>query len=139
MVIPMLVCLSAAAEIAFCKAAFGTVELSRRLAEDGTVVHATLAIGESMLFVHDESQHLASRAPQADGSSCVVIYIYLEDVDAAIKRAVGAGARILLPAENAFWGDRVGRIVDPSGHVWNVATRANSAPPAGSAPGFNEK
>jgi PhnB protein len=134
MVIPMLVCRDAAAEIDFCKAAFAAVELSRRSAQDGTVVHATLAIGESLLFVHDESPHLASRAPQPDGSSSVVIYIYLEDVDAAIERAVAASARVLLPAEDAFWGDRVGRIVDPAGHVWNVATRADTAPPAYSAP-----
>jgi PhnB protein len=132
MVIPMLVCLDAATEIDFCKAVFGAVELSRRSAEDGTVVHATLAIGESMLFLHHESQHLASRAPQPDGSSSVVIYIYLEDVDAAIERAVAAGARVLLPPEDTFWGDRVGRIVDPSGHMWNIATRADVAPPAGS-------
>jgi PhnB protein len=135
MVIPMLVCSDAAAEIAFCKAAFGAVELSRRSAEHGTVVHATLAITESLIFIHDESPHLASRAPQPDGSSSVVIYIYLEGVDAAIERAVAAGARVLLTAADAFWGDRVGRIVDPAGHVWNVATRAAAIPPAYPAPG----
>jgi PhnB protein len=53
----------------------------------------------------------------------VVIYVYVEDVDTVIDRAIAAGARILLPATNAFWGDRVGRIIDPSGHVWNVAAR----------------
>jgi uncharacterized glyoxalase superfamily protein PhnB len=139
MVIPMLVCLDAAAEIAFCKAAFGAAELSRRSAEDGIVVHATLAIGESMFFLHDESPHLTSRAPLSDGSSSVVIYIYLEDVDAAIERAVAVGARVLLPPEDTFWGDRVGRIVDPAGHVWNVATRAAAAPPAYSAPSVTQQ
>ena len=120
-VIPMLVCRDGAAEIDFCKAAFGAVELSRRSAPDGAVVHATLAIGEAMIMIHGEVPNLASRAPQSDGSSSVVIYNYVEDVDAVIERAVAAGARVLLPATNVFWGDRVGRIIDPSGHVWNVA------------------
>jgi PhnB protein len=129
-VIPMLVCLDGAAEIEFCKAAFGAVELARRSGPDGSVVHATLAIGEAMIMVHGEAEHLASHAPRQDGSSPVVIYVYLEDVDTVIERAVAAGAKILLPVENAFWGDRVGRIVDPSGHVWNVASRAEESSPA---------
>jgi PhnB protein len=58
-----------------------------------------------------------------DGSSAVVIYLYLQDVDAVIDRAIGVGARLLLPVTNAPWGDCVGRIVDPEGHVWNIATR----------------
>lgn len=57
----------------------------------------------------------------------VVIYLYIEDVDRVIERAVEAGARILIPVTNAFWGDRVGRIIDPAGHVWNIATRADDA------------
>jgi len=123
LVIPMLVCRDAAAEIDFCRRAFGAVELSRRAAQDGSVVHATLKIGEAMIMVHDESPHLASRAPQTDGASSVVIYLYCEAVDPAIERAISAGARVLLAAANQFWGDRVGRIVDPAGHVWNIAAR----------------
>ncbi|HZQ45988.1 MAG TPA: VOC family protein [Verrucomicrobiae bacterium] len=57
------------------------------------------------------------------GSSPVVIYLYFENVDAVIERAEAAGARVLLPAQNQFWGDRVGRIIDPAGHVWNIAAR----------------
>jgi PhnB protein len=119
----MLVCRDAASEIAFCKTAFGAQELARRPGQDGTVVHATLTIGDAMLMIHGEYPNLASRAPQSDGSSSVVIYVYVEDVDAVIERAVVAGARVLIPVANQFWGDRTGRIVDPSGHVWNVATR----------------
>ena len=66
---------------------------------------------------------LASRAPQLDASSPVVIFVYVENVDAVIERAVAAGARVLLPVQNQFWGDRTGRIIDPSGHVWTIATR----------------
>lgn len=98
-IIPMLTCRDGAAEIEFLKAAFGAVELHRRPAENGNVLHATLAIGALLLMVHGETGHLASQAPLGDGSSPVVIYIYLEDVDATIERAVAAGARILLPAE----------------------------------------
>ena len=122
-VIPMLVCADAAAEIEFCKAAFGAVELSRRADKDGSVTHATLGIGELLVMVHGETPLLASRAPMKDGSSPVVIYLYLEGVDAVVERAVAAGARILTPIADQFWGDRMGRIVDTQGHVWNVASR----------------
>jgi PhnB protein len=127
-VIPMLVCGDAASEIDFCKSAFDAVELSRRADADGTVVHATLAIGEAMIFVHGEVPTLGSRPPRLDGSSPVVVYVYLEEVDGVIGRAVAAGARVLTPVTDAPWGDRVGRIVDPSGHVWNVATRRKDKP-----------
>jgi PhnB protein len=122
-VVPMLVCGDAASAVEFCKTAFSAVELSRRQAPNGAVIHATLKIGATLLMIHDESPHLASRAPQSDGSSSVVIYLYVDDVDKVIERAVVEGARVLLPAANQFWGDRVGRIIDPSGHVWNVAAR----------------
>ncbi len=122
-VIPMLVCRDAASEIDFCKAAFDAAELARRSDADGNVVHSTLTVGEAMLFVHGEVAHLASRSPLPDGSSSVVIYIYLDDVDRAVARAVAAGARVLVPVTDMLWGDRVGRIIDPSGHVWNIATR----------------
>jgi PhnB protein len=121
----MLVCRDAASEIEFLKAAFGAVELSRRSAADGSVLHATLGIGELLLMLHGETERLASRAPQPDGSSPVVVYLYLEGVDAAMARAVAAGAGILTPVADQFWGDRMGRIVDPSGHVWNVASRVD--------------
>jgi PhnB protein len=86
-------------------------------------MHATLGIGEVMLMVHDESPTLASRAPQADGSSSVVIYLYIDAVDTVIERARTAGATVQIPVADQYWGDRMGRLVDPAGHVWNVATR----------------
>lgn len=77
------------------------------------------------LMVHDNSPHLGSCPPQPDGSSPVVNYLYCDDVDATISRALAAGAKLLMPAADQFWGDRVGRIMDPAHHVWNVAARAN--------------
>jgi PhnB protein len=126
-VIPMLVCVDAASEIEFCKSAFRAVERSRRVGPGGAVVHATLTIDEALVMVHGESPGLMSCAPKADGSSSVVIYLYVDDADMVIERAVAAGAKVLIPAADQFWGDRVGRIIDPSGHMWNVATRVASA------------
>jgi PhnB protein len=122
-VMPMLVCRDASAEIDFCKTTFGAVELVRRPGPDGTVAHALVTIGAARVMIEGEWPTLASRAPQPDGSSPVVIYVYVEDVDAVLERAVAAGARVLLPLKNQFWGDRTGRIVDPSGHVWTISTR----------------
>lgn len=123
MLVPMLVCRDPAAEIEFCKQALSAVELSRRTGRDGTLVHATLMIHQSLFMVHDVSPHLASQAPALDGSSPVVTYLYGDEVDAVMDRAVAAGARVLLPPADQFWGDRVGRIMDPAGHVWNIASR----------------
>jgi len=122
--IPMLVCRDATAEVEFCKTAFGAIEISRRSGEDGSVVHSALAIGSAMVMVHSEMEALLSRPPQHDGSPPVVIYAYMqEDVDAVVVRAVSAGGRVLIPISDLPWGDRMGRIIDPAGHVWNVANR----------------
>jgi PhnB protein len=135
MVIPMLVCRDGASEIDFCKTTFGAVELARRPGPGGNVVHATLAIGGAMVMIHGEFPTLGSRAPQLDRSSPVVIYLYVDDVDSVIERAVHTGARVLMPVTDQVWGDRVGRIMDPSGHVWNVASRLGESlsDPAGGA------
>ena len=101
-VMPMLVCRDAAAEIDFCKAAFGAVEMVRRPGPDGTVAHATLTIGAALIMIEGEWPGLASHAPQVDGSSPVVIYVYVEDVDAVMERAVAAGAKVLLPVKDQF-------------------------------------
>src|ERR1051326_8504072 len=87
-VMPMLVCRDVSAAIDFCKAVFGAVELVRRPGPDGTVAHAAMTIGGAMIMIEAEWPTLASRAPQPDGSSPVVIYVYVEDVDKVIERAV---------------------------------------------------
>jgi len=122
-VMPMLVCRDVSAAIDFCKAAFGAVELVRRPGPDGAVAHAAITIGGAMIMIEAEWPTLASRAPQPDGSSPVVVFVYVEDVDKVVERAVAAGAKVVLPVKNQFWGDRTGRIMDPSGHVWTIATR----------------
>jgi PhnB protein len=122
----MLTCSDTAAEIDFCKRVFGAAILSERLWTDGKIIHATLAVGESLFMVHGEISHLASREPQHDGSSSVVLYLYLADPDLTIEVALQAGASVLLPAKDEPWGDRVGRIMDPAGHVWNIARRRSA-------------
>jgi PhnB protein len=122
-VIPRLVCRDPGGAIEFCVGTFGAVELNRRPGPDGTVAHALLTIGPAMVMIEAEWPGLPSRAPAPDGSSPVVIFVYVEDVDEVVERAVGRGARVLIPAKNQFWGDRTAWIMDPAGHVWTIATR----------------
>jgi len=122
-VIPRLFCRDVAAAIDFCTNTFGAVELNRRPGPDGKAAHALMTIGPAMIMIEGEWPGMASRAPTPDGSSPVVIYVYVEDVDKTVERAVAGGAKVLSPVENQFWGDRIGWIMDPSGHVWTIATR----------------
>ena len=123
-VFPMLVCQSPEAEMSFCAAAFGAVEQVRRPGPDGSPIHIAMRINDAFLVVQSESPDVvASRAPTGDGSSPVVIFVYVIDVDQAVERAVAMGATILIPAQDQFWGDRTARLLDPSGHVWIVASR----------------
>jgi PhnB protein len=122
-VIPRLVYRDPAAAIAFCIAAFGAVERLRRPGPDGTVAHAMVTIGPAMVMIEAEWPTLPSRAPAADGSSPVVLYVYVEEVDATVARARTAGAQVLVPPQDQFWGDRTAWILDPGGHVWMVASR----------------
>lgn len=122
-IIPRLFCRDVAAEIDFCVNTFRAVEGVRRPGPDQRVAHALLMIGPAMIMIEAEWPGVPSRAPQPDGSSPVVIYVYVEDVDKTVERAVAAGAKVLLPVKNQFWGDRIGWVMDPSGHVWTIATR----------------
>jgi PhnB protein len=122
-VIPRLVCRDPAAEIDFCATTFEAIERVRRPGPDGTVAHALMTIGPQMLMIESEWPTIPSRAPRPDGSSPVVIFVYVEDVDRVVATAVSIGAKVLLPAQNQFWGDRTAMIMDPAGHVWTLATR----------------
>jgi len=120
---PRLICRDVAAGIDFCMKALGAVELGRRPGPDGNLAHALLTIGPAMLMIEREWESLPGRAPSLDGSSPVVIFVYVEDVDKTVERAVNLGAKILFPISNQFWGDRIAWVMDPSGHVWTIATR----------------
>jgi PhnB protein len=122
-VIPRLVCREPAAAIDFYATTFNAVELNRRPGPDGTVAHALMTIGPAMIMIEREWPALPSRAPNPDGSSPVVIFLYVEDVDKTVERAIAHGAQVVVPLQNQFWGDRTAWILDPAGHVWTVATR----------------
>ena len=122
-VIPRLICRDPVAEIEFCTAVFGAVEGVRRPGADGKTAHAMMLFGPAMVMIESEWPEMTNRAPSADGSSPVVLYLYVENVDQTVERATAAGARVLMPPTDQFWGDRTAWIIDPSSHVWTVATR----------------
>lgn len=120
---PRLFCSDPAAEIEFCKQTFNAVELNRRSGPHGGVAHALMTIGPAMVMLEAEWPGGTSKPPKPDGTSPVVIFVYVEDVDKAVERATSMGAKVLMPLTNQFWGDRTAWIMDPSGHVWTVASR----------------
>ena len=122
-VMPMLVCRDVTAEIDFCITVFDALERVRRPVQEGKLAHAALTINGAMIMIEGEWPTLSSRSPQTDGSSPVIIYVYVSDVDSTIEKAVAKGAKVLLPAKDQFWGDRTGRIMDPEGHVWIISSR----------------
>jgi PhnB protein len=122
-VIPRLFCRDPAAEIEFCTTVFDAAVVNRRAGPDAALAHAMVAIGPSMVMIEAEWPMLASRAPAMDGSSPVVIYLYVANADRTIERAVAAGAKVLIEPKDQIWGDRTGWIMDPAGHVWTVASR----------------
>ena len=122
-VIPRLFCRDPVAEIEFCTTVLGAEEGVRRPGQDGRIAHALIMIGPAMIMIESEWPGMPSRAPTPDGSSPVVLYVYVEDVDTTVERAIAAGATILMPAGDQFWGDRTAWIMDPSGHVWTLAMR----------------
>jgi PhnB protein len=97
--------------------------MNARPGPDGQLAHALLSISGAHVMIEAEWPSLASRAPQLDGSSPVVIFVYVRDVDSTFQRAVAAGAKALMVPQDQFWGDRTCRIMDPAGHVWTIATR----------------
>ena len=121
---PALVVRNAAEAIAFYQRAFGARELSRMAAPDGQRIwHAELQIGDSRLMLSDEFPEMSdARAPPSLGGTAVSLHLYVEDADAVFQRALEAGATVSMPLADAFWGDRYGKVTDPFGHVWGIAT-----------------
>jgi uncharacterized glyoxalase superfamily protein PhnB len=121
---PHIVVRGAAQAIEFYKKAFGAVEISRAPMPDGkTLMHADLKIGDSHLFLVDEMPGMGGcHAPREPGATSVTLHLYVDDVDAVFNRAVAAGAKVTMPLADMFWGDRFGKLTDPFGHDWSVAT-----------------
>ena len=121
-VTPHLICAGAADAIEFYKKAFGAVEEGRLPGPNGRLMHAMIRIGDSAVMLVDEMPEWGALGPKALKGSSVTIHLYVEDVDAVVKRAVAAGAKITMPLEDMFWGDRYCKLEDPFGHRWSVAT-----------------
>ncbi|MEI7684737.1 MAG: VOC family protein [Planctomycetota bacterium] len=131
--IPHLVCEGGAAAIEFYKKAFGAEEVGRMVAPDGKrLMHAFLRLGTSVIFLADDFPEYCggvSGSPKALKGTPVTIHRYVVDCDAAIKQAVDAGATVVMPAMDMFWGDRYGVIADPFGHKWSIATHIKDMTP----------
>jgi PhnB protein len=123
--IPHFVVNDGEAAIAFYEKAFGATLKEKHPAEDGKrLMHAALQLGAGMLFLHDEFPELGTdggaKAPTRLGGASCTIHLDVPDADAAWKRALAAGAEVIMALENQFWGMRYGQIRDPFGHVWAI-------------------
>lgn len=121
-VTPYLCVKGAASAIEFYKRAFGAKEVMRIEAPGGKIGHAEVAISDSHIMLADEYPEMNFRSPRAIGGSPVHIHLYVDDVDKTFQQAVAAGANVLKPVVDQFYGDRSGSLEDPFGHVWHVAT-----------------
>ena len=120
---PFLTVRDATRAIEFYKQAFGAVQNGNvAKGPDGKVMHAELKIGDSMIMLSDEFPHAGALSPESGGASSMGLHIYLDNVDAAFDRAVKAGAHVEMPVADQFWGDRYGKLKDPFGYNWSIAT-----------------
>jgi len=128
-VTPLLVVNDAARAIEFYKSAFGAVERMRMAGPGGKIAHAEMTIGDSVIMLADEFPEWGDVGPKADDNSPVRIALYIDDVDEVARRAVAAGAKVLIPVADQFYGDRSGRLADPFGHLWIIATHKEDVSP----------
>jgi PhnB protein len=126
---PGLTCKDAAKAIEVYKKAFGATERSRFAGPDGRIMHAELQIGDSMIFLADEFPGM-SAAPTQGAPPSQAVYMYVPNVDATYDQAVAAGCQGAMPVSDMFWGDRFGKVIDPFGHHWNLATHTEDVAPA---------
>lgn len=119
---PYLIIKGAADAIEFYKKAFGATELFRFPAPDGKIGHAEIKIGDSPIMLADEYPDMGYKGPKSLGGSPVSLMIYVEDVDTVFNRAVNGGATVKEAVSDKFYGDRIGTLVDPFGHIWHVST-----------------
>jgi len=119
-----------AAAIDFYGKAFGAVELFRMAMPGGGIAHAEIKIGDSTIMMSDENPQWGNKSPKTLGGASGGFAIYLEDVDAAFAKAVAAGATVMRPVMDQFYGDRSGTVIDPFGHTWTLSTHIEDVPPS---------
>jgi PhnB protein len=115
--------------IEFYERAFGAKERSRMPGPDGTIAHAEILIGDSVVMLSDPFPQSSVKPPTQVGGTTAGLFMYVEDVDAAYRRAIDAGATETMPPEDMFWGDRFGTVTDPFGHSWQIATHVEDLTP----------
>jgi uncharacterized glyoxalase superfamily protein PhnB len=120
---PYLTVRDAVRAIQFYKDAFGAEEIGVMKGPDGKVMHAEVRIGDSLVMLADESPQFGALSPLSIGGSGMGLHVYVEDVDSAFDRAIKAGGTVEMPVTDMFWGDRYGKLTDPFGHKWSIATR----------------
>ena len=128
-VTPYLAVDDAAQAIEYYKKAFGAKERVRMDAPNGKIGHAELEIGDSLVMLSDPFPHATTRPPKELGGTSGSVFMYVEDVDAVVKKAVDEGATITMEVADQFWGDRFGSIQDPFGHSWSIATHVEDLTP----------
>jgi PhnB protein len=128
-VTPAIIVRDAAQAIEFYKRAFGAEELSRMAGPDGAIIHAEIRIGDSVIMLGEENPQWGTLSPLSTKGNPGSLHLYVDDADAAFARAVRAGATSRYPLEDAFWGDRYGKVTDPFGHEWGLATRMKEMSP----------
>ena len=126
---PYLIINGAAAAIDYYQRAFGATEVVRMPDAQGRIAHAEIRIGDSMIMLADEHHEMGYRGPATLGGTTVSIVLYVPDVDAVFDRAVKAGGKSRQPVADQFYGDRMGTLVDPFGHVWTVGTHTEDLSP----------
>ncbi len=126
---PTLVCKDASRAIDYYKEAFQAKELGRMTGPGGKIGHAELQIGDSRLMLSDEFPGMASAPGPTPNTSCSIV-LYTDNVDTVFERAVKAGAKVEMPLQNQFWGDRYGKLRDPFGHLWGLAQHVEDVAPA---------
>ncbi len=126
---PTLVCKDAARAIDYYKEAFQAKELGRMTGPGGKIGHAELQIGDSRLMLSDEFPGMTSAPGPTPNTSCSIV-LYTDNVDTVFERAVKAGAKVEMPLQNQFWGDRYGKLRDPFGHQWGLAQHVEDVAPA---------
>lgn len=120
--IPYLIVRGADDALGYYQRVFGAELVVRLDDPEGKVLHSELKVGQQRFMLTEERPEMGSRSPQALGGTASMAVIYVDDTDAVVQRAVDAGAKVLMPVADQFWGDRSGNIVDPFGHAWFIST-----------------
>src|SRR5208337_666869 len=128
-VTPYLFIKGAASAIEFYKNVFGATELMRMPGPNGQIMHAELRIGDSIVMLSDENPQMGALSPQSIGGTASGLNVYIANVDGVTQKAIDAGAKLVRPVKDQFYGDRSGTIIDPFGHMWSVATHVEDVPP----------